>query len=167
MHRANKGSHGMRCRHSNDKGGKDADRQGRATHDEVVTCHICGGDCDFYNATFFDGVYLCENCMSEHTFICDTCEQKYWVREGHHSNAYDICKRCFSRTARKRLSWEQKAIFNGGIPIKERCHMDIMEIVKIVEIGLAVVVALVAVAKSIVKAILFFRKKKPGTAEAL
>jgi len=161
MCRANNGSYGKRRINLIREGGKDAVRQGTKIHTENVTCHICGGACDLYNATFFDGAYVCENCMSEYTFICDKCGRKFWIHEGYHSKQHDVCNSCFLCADiycknRDRRTTKSRA--------QNKKELTPMEKLKMVELVLMALTTLISAAKAIVKVVVHFRKAKPTAA---
>lgn len=86
----------------------------------TFTCDHCGELQPLHERTIFDGQYLCQNCLSEHTTVCSRCGGRIWVNACHYPYNDDnpYCARC-NHIVSKRIhdySFKPDPIFYGQGP---------------------------------------------------
>ena len=62
---------------------------------EKFTCSICGAVLSEDESNYFDGRILCEDCLDDHTAICDCCSERIWRDNSEGDEYVLLCYRCY------------------------------------------------------------------------
>ena len=62
---------------------------------EKVLCSICGEVHFEEDCHYFDGHILCDDCLENHTVICDCCSSRVWRDNAEGDQFVTLCYRCF------------------------------------------------------------------------
>ena len=62
---------------------------------EKTTCSFCGAILSEDEYHYFDGRILCEDCLDDHTTICDCCSERIWRDNAEGDEYINLCYRCY------------------------------------------------------------------------
>lgn len=62
---------------------------------EKFTCSFCGASLAEDEYHYFDGRILCEDCLDDHTTICDHCSERIWRDNAEGDEYINLCYRCY------------------------------------------------------------------------
>ena len=62
---------------------------------EKIICSICGARIAEGEYNYFDGQILCDDCLEQHTTVCDCCSTRIWNDHAEGDAYITLCYRCY------------------------------------------------------------------------
>lgn len=62
---------------------------------EKIICSICGARIAEGEYNYFDGQILCDDCLEQHTTVCDCCSNRIWNDHAEGDQFITLCYRCY------------------------------------------------------------------------
>ena len=63
--------------------------------DDNLICSVCGAVLDGEHIHEFDGQLMCEQCLDEHTVVCDNCHERIWRDNAEGDSLSTLCSHCY------------------------------------------------------------------------